>query len=442
MAAKSQREYRVTLQKALPQVDLPDLIRHYYPDVHMKRAGQGYRCTAVWRGGRNQGSVSIYKKEGMWVFNDFGGGIGGSAYRFLTDICGLSKGDAAKETYRWAGITNPYGTNQAPSVSSNDIQAHLAQARLLREAEEKKEKEERRQRFERKCIGLQRLSRTGPSAYLERKGLGEITSDDVAMRFGRNKEGVPFIALTIQDVAGNIRAIQKIYDQKVRSGKIENATDRKFEWGGEKKGYYLVIGDTTALEQSMKPTVIVVCEGFSTGASIYLAFGKRLPVFCALDAGNLAPVAQNLLQHYCNSEILFAADNDQWKEHNTGLSSARLAALAHYGMVATPDFTGLDVTSKPTDFNDLHQLGGFKQVRGSIGAAQQVNDPTVAELAAILNPDEVKPFIHPAEKKMLDFKSAAFAVEYFIQNPEQEIALPVLKAAYDALAPQVPVIDS
>lgn len=377
----------------------------------------------------------------MWIFNDFVEKKGGNAYAFLKDLCGLSPSDAAREIYHCAGITNPYGhpTQSKKQIPSKEIQERLVKARTVVDEAEKKQALERKQYFAQKSIGFNRLPKHGESHYLTRKRLENITREDVRLiRFGKSKRGIPFIALGLQDVKGDLMAIQQIYDQKVSSRKSSHPTDKKFVWGGEKKGHYLLIGNTDALERSTERTCIILCEGFSTGASIYLALEKQLPVFCAISATNLAPVAENLLNHYSNSELLIAADNDQWKENsfNTGVTSARKVALIHQGMVAIPDFTGIDIQSKPTDYNDLHCLAGLKAVRESITTARKVEDPTLEELVAILNPDDIKPFAHPTSGKLMNQENASFAVKYFIESPEKEEAMPVLTAAYRALIAQ------
>ena len=58
------------------------------------------------------------------------------------------------------------------------------------------------------------------------------------------------------------------------------------------------------------------------------------------------------------ADITIAADNDQWTEGNPGLTKARQAAAMTRAKVIYPDFTGMDTSSHPTDFNDYVRLGG------------------------------------------------------------------------------------
>ena len=75
-------------------------------------------------------------------------------------------------------------------------------------------------------------------------------------------------------------------------------------------------------------------------------------------AGNLEPVARAVRKQYPNAQITIAADNDQWTPKNTGKRAGQRAALAIRAALILPDFTGLDTSGRPTDFNDLIALGG------------------------------------------------------------------------------------
>ena len=67
---------------------------------------------------------------------------------------------------------------------------------------------------------------------------------------------------------------------------------------------------------------------------------------------------QNLKEIVRSADIIIAADNDQWTDGNPGLTKARQAAAITRSKVIYPDFTGMDTSSHPTDFNDYVRLGG------------------------------------------------------------------------------------
>ncbi len=76
---------------------------------------------------------------------------------------------------------------------------------------------------------------------------------------------------------------------------------------------------------------IIIAEGYSTAASIHAATGKTVVV--AFDAGNLEPVAKAMQKAEPDRPLIIAADDDHSKKHNTGLKSAKAAALAVGGKV-------------------------------------------------------------------------------------------------------------
>jgi Family of unknown function (DUF5906)/Toprim domain len=139
--------------------------------------------------------------------------------------------------------------------------------------------------------------------------------------------------------------------------------DKLFLRGGKKKGSYFTIGDLDGAER------IYLAEGYATAATVHEATGE--PVVVAFDAGNLQPVAIGLRSILpdtdADTEIVIAADNDQWTAGNPGVEKAYAAARVICALVAIPEFE--DTETEPTDFNDLHQLEGLDVVRDQLAAA-------------------------------------------------------------------------
>jgi len=117
---------------------------------------------------------------------------------------------------------------------------------------------------------------------------------------------------------------------------------------GRVKGLFSPIGDTK------KPQKLIICEGWATGATLYLA--TITPVLCAMYAGNLLPVAEVARAYWPNAEIIIAADNDHKTIGNPGVTKATQAAQAVSGKLAVPEFPE---GCNGTDFNDLANLGQF-----------------------------------------------------------------------------------
>lgn len=106
---------------------------------------------------------------------------------------------------------------------------------------------------------------------------------------------------------------------------------KRFLTGGKITGSYFSIG---------KPDkVLLICEGFATGASLFEATGYAVAV--AFNAGNLRPVAEALRAKFPDLTILICGDNDIGTEGNPGLTKAREAAQAIGAKFVVPDFTEL-----------------------------------------------------------------------------------------------------
>ena len=144
---------------------------------------------------------------------------------------------------------------------------------------------------------------------------------------------------------------------------IEEDGTKRFLSGGEIKGGCCILGAPAE--------VICIAEGYATGCSIHEATGHAVAV--AFNAGNLMHVAQAMRQRYKQATLILCADNDQWTEGNPGLTKAMEAATAVDALLAVPDFSGCDMSSRPTDFNDLHVLAGKEAVSQAIAAAGKVD---------------------------------------------------------------------
>ena len=200
----------------------------------------------------------------------------------------------------------------------------------------------------------------GSSAYLTRKGLPE------GRLYGARISASGNLVIPMAGADSSVSGLQVIYaDPKVKARK---GRDKDFTPPGLiTKGRWHQIGSPVS------GAVVLLCEGFATGASLHEATG--LPVAIAFFAGNLLPVAQAIAKRYRGARILVCADDDYLSTPNTGVQSAQAAALAVGGASVMPAFPvprSDDKRNKgPTDFNDLHTLpeGGLAIVRSQVEAA-------------------------------------------------------------------------
>jgi len=212
---------------------------------------------------------------------------------------------------------------------------------------------------------------TAANDYLTRKGI---------QPYGVKCDGQRLL-VPMRDTAGTLHSLQTIAPDG----------DKRFMTGGRKKGCYHSIG---------KPDgVLIVCEGYATGASIHES--TEVAVAVAFDAGNLEPVAEALRTKYPSLKIIIAADDDHQTDGNPGLTKAKAAALSVGGLLAVPFFSA-NRGDKDTDFNDLHQLSGAGAVMACIDAAlQAVTSPesdtdASSQLRTWQLPKEIKTDLPPA----------------------------------------------
>lgn len=156
------------------------------------------------------------------------------------------------------------------------------------------------------------------------------------------------LLIPLYDSAGKLHSLQTITPDG----------DKRFFAGGRVKGCF------HGLKGS--PGVLLICEGYATGASLHEATGYQVAV--AFNAGNLEAVALDLHTQYPEVKIVIAADDDYQTEGNPGMTKARFAAAAVGAYLAAPDF-GANRPAKATDFNDLHQVSGLDAVKHCIDAA-------------------------------------------------------------------------
>ena len=224
-----------------------------------------------------------------------------------------------------------------------------------REAHKQRMQEAQRQRNEAKAqhqkeaqvVATERWNSAVPATehpYLTRKGVQPF-----GVRVLNDNLLVP-----LRDTNGVIHSLQA----------IDTNGEKRFLEDGRVSGLYQPIGSTAPT------TELVVCEGFSTGASIYIATGK--PVAVAFNTGNLEAVGRALRTKYPAIQLIFGADDDWKTKGNPGITKAKEAARAVGGLVAIPNFEGIDRPEKATDMNDLHQLKGVEAVRACFDMAQAV----------------------------------------------------------------------
>lgn len=117
---------------------------------------------------------------------------------------------------------------------------------------------------------------------------------------------------------------------------------KHFLFGGQTKGCSYLIGAQVGSKNAL------ICEGFATGVSVYLATGR--PVFVAFSASNMQSVAKMF------SESIFAVAADA---RMSGIEAAEKTGLP----IISPPFTPeqLEDKNQGDDWNDYTALVGIEQ---------------------------------------------------------------------------------
>lgn len=190
--------------------------------------------------------------------------------------------------------------------------------------------------------------------YLERKQIPEL----FGAKLKKNSFGLIELIIPMKDTEGKVWGYQT----------IEADGQKGFLHQQKLEGVFFQFG-------KLDHELIFVVEGYSTGASVHLATQK--PVCVAFSANNLKPLGQKLRQVFPKAKIVFCADDDQFKPQNFGRLKAIDAASGCRGQVIFPKFQ--DLTTEPTDFNDLHCLEGVDVVREQILSHKFVHPDKIIE---------------------------------------------------------------
>jgi putative DNA primase/helicase len=186
------------------------------------------------------------------------------------------------------------------------------------------------------------------------------------------------LLVPMMDPSLRIHSLQAIWDDG------EGGFRKQYLKNGTKEGKFVSVGKP-------RDNTILIAEGLATGLSLWQCTAHAVVV--AFDAGNLIHVAKEVRRVFPEHIILLCADNDAWTHgpiDNPGVHFARAAASAINGLVIFPEFVNTE--TKPTDFNDLHQLEGEAIVREFIDRA--LVPP--AEAPEVAMADEAGPIDPPA----------------------------------------------
>lgn len=244
-------------------------------------------------------------------------------------------------------------------LSPEERKAHGEKVRRMKEQRQQDEQARHKKAAEQAAAIWSRAKPAENHPYLARKG--------IEAHGARLHNGALIIPM---------RAENKLYSLQF----IGANGEKRFQTGGRVTGCYFSIGDTKDTK------ALCIAEGFATGATIYQTTGH--PVAVAFNAGNLKTVAKTIRQKFLEMTVAICGDNDQFTDGNPGKAKAMEAARAVGGIVVIPKFT--DLSSQPTDFNDLHCLAGLDEVARQITEGIE-HPPIENNSAVVVSLDSIEP---------------------------------------------------
>ena len=170
------------------------------------------------------------------------------------------------------------------------------------------------------------------------------------------------LLIPLRTAAGKLASVQAIFSER------RGDRDKDFLKGGAKADAYFVIGDLDASE------TILIAEGYATAATLHEVTGHAAVV--AMDAGNLAAVAQAIRVLHPDKSIIMCADNDRHTTGNPGLTKATAAAKSIKAALAVPEFADGEDGS---DFNDLAQIDIERVLQAIAEAESNLEQPDRSE---------------------------------------------------------------
>ncbi|MEW6038013.1 MAG: hypothetical protein AB1648_07180 [Pseudomonadota bacterium] len=162
------------------------------------------------------------------------------------------------------GIKETWCLRRETEVDPAAWAAHMARMAERKRAEEAEERDRHRRAQDKARSWLARSAAADPAhPYLVRK---RVSAHGLRQSGG-------LLLIPVQDAEGVVWSVQTIDAQG----------NKRFLTGGRKGGCFSPIG------LGEKPSLVMLCEGYATGATLYERTGH--PVAVAFDAGNLKPVA-------------------------------------------------------------------------------------------------------------------------------------------------------
>lgn len=290
------------------------------------RKGREWVAPNIGRGDRHAGSFGVSLDSGRW--NDFADdqAHGGDLVSLLAYLHGCRQLEAAKAIDERLRL----GLFDLMAADAQQLEERWRQAEQQRTAATRRAQQcQAEKNRAAACQAAQLWAMAKPAdhlhTYLRRKGLPPTSLRQLS-------QGRLLVPLCDNGLLVNLQMISP-------NG------DKRFLSGGRVQGSYSPLGKV------VEGCRLYVCEGWATGATLHRNTGS--PVVCAMNAGNLKPVAVAMRERYGEGlDLVIAGDDDRHTQGNPGKQAANHAARAAEARVVFPDWP-YDAPSELSDFNDL-----------------------------------------------------------------------------------------
>ncbi|EHU9077667.1 DUF927 domain-containing protein [Escherichia coli] len=307
----------------------PNLLRHL--GIKVPKNGKHGPCPLC--GGHDRFRFDDKEGRGTWICNQCGAGDGLS---LISKAHGSAIKDAAKLI---ASLLPDQSTNH------DQVKQNIKNRRMHNNYSDEQLEKKRQDAMTRANEMLNESSSDNSSPYIISKGLEalERLRTTTEYRVGGITFHVGSIIVPLINASGVCVNVQL----------ITSTGEKRYLAGGQKQ---------SAFHYIRGKQLFCIVEGYATGLSVHLATGAS--VYCAMDCGNLLPVAQIARSQHPDATILLCADNDANNPDNPGKTKAELAAQAIGGLVALPPING--------DWNDYLQAYGVEATHSAITQAYTV----------------------------------------------------------------------
>ncbi|WP_030131793.1 toprim domain-containing protein [Pseudomonas sp. QTF5] len=314
---------RHTAQQALSAAET--LLPEWFPNG--SRKGREWVAANIARGDRQAGSFGVSLDSGRW--NDFADDSvhGGDLVSLLAYLRGCGQMDAAKEIDERLRL-GLFNLTTADAQLFHERRRQVDQERESWRLREQQRQEDKKRDAARHASQLWKMAK--PAYPLHTYLLAKRVHPYLLRQSGQGRLLVPLCD------EGRLVNLQIITPD---GGK-------RFLKDGRVQGCYSPLGK---LSEGCR---LYVCEGWATGATLHQNTGS--PVVCAMNAGNLKPVALAMRERYgATLDLVIAGDDDRDTGGNPGKRAANQAARAADARVVFPEWPD-DAPAHLSDFNDLH----------------------------------------------------------------------------------------